>query len=188
MGHSLGGYVALFYAAALEEPASLVGIGAADLKTGSTKDEHERSRQATARPQPFHRGVDEVAARLKAAMPDSSVSKDRLRQLAETGVYEEGPAFRFKYDRQVLDFEPVDPGAFADKVSVPVLILNGENSSVMNARQGRELSKSLPQAKRHEIAGAGHFVYLDQPAEFVEAVNGFLGKFLLKSPQNKCFN
>lgn len=180
VGHSLGGYVALFYAAALEEPSALAGIVAADVKTGSTEEEHDKSRQAAARPQPFFRGVDEVSARLKAAMPDSQVSEDRLRQLAETGVNEDGPALRLKYDRQVLDFEPVDPYAFAGKVGVPVLVLNGENSPVMNAKQGRELTKALPHGKRHEIAGAGHFVYLDHPAEFAQAVNEFLGKLAAK--------
>ena len=180
VGHSLGGYVALFFAAGLEEPSALAGIVAADLKTSSTEEEHDKSRQAAARPQPFFKGVDEVATRLKAAMPDSSVSEDRLRQLAESGVNEEGPALRLKYDRQVLDFEPVDPYAFSGKVGVPVLVLNGENSTVMNAKQGRELTKALPQAKRHEIAGAGHFVYLDRPAEFTGAVSDFLGKLVSK--------
>lgn len=179
-GHSLGGYVALFYAAELEDTSTLAGIVAADIKTASTEEEHEVGRNAAARPQRFFPGVDEVAARLKAAMPGSSVSEDRLRQLAETSVNEEGPALRLKYDRQVLDFEPVDPYAFAEKVSVPVLILNGENSSVMNAKQGRELTKALPYGKRHEIAEAGHFVYLDRPAEFAQAVNDFLGKLVAK--------
>jgi pimeloyl-ACP methyl ester carboxylesterase len=176
VGHSLGGYVALFYAAALPEPSALAGIVAADVKTASTEEEHDRSRQAAARPQPFFKGVDEVAARLKAAMPDSSLSEERLRQLAETSVNEEGPALRLKYDRQVLDFEPVDPYSFAEKVGVPVLILNGENSTVMNTKQGRDLTRALPQAKRHEIAEAGHFLYLDRPAEFAGAVSDFLSK------------
>lgn len=176
VGHSLGGYVALFYASQLEETGGLAGIVACDVKTSSTEEEHLIGRKAGAKPQPFFSTLAEVAARLRATMPDSSVSQERLLELAQEGVFEEGPAFRLKYDRQVLDFELVNPYSFAAQVPVPTLVINGANSGIMNAKQARELAKALPQSRRVEIPEAGHFVYLDQPAEFAGAVNGFLEK------------
>jgi pimeloyl-ACP methyl ester carboxylesterase len=178
VGHSLGGYVALYFATNLSDTSGLVGVVACDIKTASTEEEHLIGRKAGAKPQPFIHSLPEVAARLRAAMPDSTVSDDRLLQLAATGVFEETNAFRLKYDRAVLDFVPVNPYDFAGQVTVPTLVINGANSAVMSAKEARQLVKALPQAKRLEIAAAGHFVYLDQPAEFSEAVNNFLEKYL----------
>ncbi len=176
VGHSLGGYVALFYASQLEEPLMLAGVVACDVKTSSAEEEHLIGRKAGAKPQPFFHDLAGVTARLRATMPDSSVSDERLLELAQEGVFQEGPAFRLKYDRQVLDFEPVDPYSFAAQVTIPTLVINGANSEIMNAKQARELVNALPQAKRVEIPEAGHFVYLDRPAEFAEAVKSFLDK------------
>lgn len=175
VGHSLGGYVALQYAADPAAPIAPTALVAADVKTSSTPEELAGAARAAAKPQPVFASLDELTAKLRATMPDSTVPDATLRHLASTGaVRHPDGTWSFAYDRAALAIKPVDPFAFAGAVSTPTLVLHGDRSPVMRAEDAARLAAALPAGRAETIAGAGHHPFLDQPAAFVAAVRAFL--------------
>jgi proline iminopeptidase len=63
-------------------------------------------------------------------------------------------------------------GAFR-KVAVPVLVIHGQDD-LQSAAWSRAFAEPFPRHRMVEIAGAGHFVFADQPAQFAAAVKEFL--------------
>jgi esterase len=173
VGHSLGGYVALLYAS--RNPAGLSKIVACDVKSNSTPAEHEGGKRAGAKPQPAFNSIEEVAARLKATMPDGSASEVTLLNIARYGsVQNADGTYSLKYDRKLLDFEPIEPFKFVNLVEKATLVVNGERSPIMNREQARALAQAMPNAKAVEVANAGHHIFLDNPAEFVKVLKGYI--------------
>jgi proline iminopeptidase len=63
-------------------------------------------------------------------------------------------------------------GAFR-KIAAPVLVIHGRDD-LQPAAASRHFAELFPNHRMVEIAGAGHFVFADQPAEFAAAVQEFL--------------
>ncbi|MGW0698477.1 alpha/beta fold hydrolase [Streptomyces sp. NPDC002867] len=59
-------------------------------------------------------------------------------------------------------------------VDVPVLVCWGEDDAWIPATRGKELADRIPGARLQPIAGAGHLVQEDAPAELTAALLGFL--------------
>lgn len=175
VGHSLGGFVALMYAADPTAPLAPHAVVAADVKTGSTPEELAGAARAAAKPQPVFASLDELAARLRATMPDSRAADETLRRLAEAGARRQADGgWSFAYDRAALAIEPVDPFAFAAAVQAPTLVLHGDRSPVMGAADAARLAAALPAGRAVAIADAGHHPFLDQPEAFIAAMRPFL--------------
>ncbi|MEP6887875.1 MAG: alpha/beta hydrolase [Nitrospirales bacterium] len=60
------------------------------------------------------------------------------------------------------------------KVSVPTLILWGEDDAFQLVRYGERLAWDLPQARLHRIPEARHFVMADQPDTVLRLLTEFL--------------
>lgn len=175
LGHSLGGYVALRYAATPDVPLAPAAVIAADVKTGASADELAGAARAAAKPQPAFASLAELQARLRATMPDCTADAAVLDDLAAQGARANPDgSWSFGYDRRALAIEPVDPFAFAGGVRAPVLVVHGARSPVMNAEAAAALAAAVPGGKVVTIADAGHHPFLDAPDAFVAAVRGFL--------------
>ena len=59
------------------------------------------------------------------------------------------------------------------KVAVPVLVIHGKDD-LQPANSSRHFAELFPNHRMVEVAGAGHFVFADQPAAFAAAVTEFL--------------
>ncbi|MFF8844126.1 alpha/beta fold hydrolase [Streptomyces sp. NPDC015127] len=59
-------------------------------------------------------------------------------------------------------------------VDMPVLVCWGEDDTWIPATRGKDLADRIPGARLHPIAGAGHLVQEDAPAELTSALLGFL--------------
>jgi pimeloyl-ACP methyl ester carboxylesterase len=57
---------------------------------------------------------------------------------------------------------------------LPLLIVWGERDPIIPVGHGRRAHAAVPGSEMLEIAGAGHFPQLDDPAGFVTAVNRFI--------------
>ncbi|PSG97977.1 alpha/beta hydrolase [Thermoplasmatales archaeon SW_10_69_26] len=60
------------------------------------------------------------------------------------------------------------------QITVPTLVLHGEDDLGFVERQAEHLAAHLPDVLLEEIAAAGHAAHLDQPAAFNAAVRGFV--------------
>jgi len=64
---------------------------------------------------------------------------------------------------------------FLHRVRVPTLFVWGEHDGIVTPDYGRAYSRLVPGADFATIGGAGHYPHLEQPAEFMTLVRGFLG-------------
>ena len=60
------------------------------------------------------------------------------------------------------------------RISVPTLMIWGENDDVMSVEYGRTYAGMIPGACFKLVAGAGHYPHVERPAEFVAAIQEFL--------------
>lgn len=59
-------------------------------------------------------------------------------------------------------------------LSMPVLIVHGTQDSIVPIGQARALTKQIPHATLREVAGANHILPLNNRAEVIRAVEGFV--------------
>jgi pimeloyl-ACP methyl ester carboxylesterase len=74
----------------------------------------------------------------------------------------------------VLASHPLDLDGRLDEVSVPVLVITGENDRIVPARNSERLASELPTAGLVVIPNCGHVPHEECPHLFVAAVNEFL--------------
>jgi pimeloyl-ACP methyl ester carboxylesterase len=67
-----------------------------------------------------------------------------------------------------------DVRADAKHVTIPSLLIYGTQDTATPLRYGELLQAALPHAKLETIAGAGHFVYLDEPVQVLDLIEEFL--------------
>jgi pimeloyl-ACP methyl ester carboxylesterase len=58
---------------------------------------------------------------------------------------------------------------------LPVLVVSGEDDRIIPAAQARALAETIPGARLHVMAGAGHLPPVERPAETTEILREFLG-------------
>jgi pimeloyl-ACP methyl ester carboxylesterase len=63
---------------------------------------------------------------------------------------------------------------FFAKIKVPTLLVKGETSARIAPEIYADVKAVAPHVELVEIAGSDHHVTLDNPAAFIDAVNGFL--------------
>ncbi len=181
IGHSMGGMNAMTFAA--EHPDRLRALILIDVGPGVNVDGVSQVRQFVAGPYeldsldawvdmthqyyPF-RSKEGIRKRLAVSLretPDGKMAKmfdERFREAdfrgvadARTGIWETAIA-----------------------LTVPTLLLHGENSPVLKREQAVEFAEKAPVVKLVTIPEAGHSVAGDQPEAFVEAVREFLSDVL----------
>ncbi|MCY4617318.1 MAG: alpha/beta hydrolase [Chloroflexi bacterium] len=181
IGHSMGGMNAMTFAA--EHPDQLRALILIDVGPGVNVDGVSQVRQFVAGPYeldsldawvdmthqyyPF-RSKEGIRKRLAVSLretPDGKMAKmfdERFREAdfrgvadARTGIWETAMA-----------------------LTVPTLLLHGENSPVLKREQAEEFAEKVPVVKLVTIPEAGHSVAGDQPEAFVEAVRDFLNDVL----------
>jgi pimeloyl-ACP methyl ester carboxylesterase len=60
------------------------------------------------------------------------------------------------------------------RVSLPVLVLRGEEDGVAPTEYGRLYAEALPNARFHTIAKAGHLPHVEQPGLSADAIMAFI--------------
>jgi pimeloyl-ACP methyl ester carboxylesterase len=129
--------------------------------------------------QKAYAGVDEAAARL--SVHDPLLRPELARELAERGTCPaEGGGVRFKHDPLHMTIGPMPfrlsyAAEFWDRITCPVLIVEGEQSSFRAAghHAGRR-ERYFPSAEHALLPGAGHMMQRHQPAALAELLGAFL--------------
>lgn len=186
IGHSLGGSVALHYAATYPERVNKVvaieGLGPPPWLVAE-RSARERMRdwiaemQALARRHPRrYASLEEAMARMREANPH--LTEEQARHLTVHGCYRaEDGTYLWKFDNYVRATSPYlegmrDARAMWSEIRCPVLLVRGEESWASDpAKDGR--AAAFRNATVVNIPKAGHWVHHDQLDEFLRVVRKF---------------
>lgn len=90
-------------------------------------------------------------------------------------------SFDWRFSKSAI-LESVDLGRAKDrwdqirKLTMPTLIIRGENSEEFPKLVFDKIGTINPKIKQVEIPGSGHWVHFDKPDEFIKVVNDFLAR------------
>ena len=186
IGHSLGGNIALRYAALYPEQVRRVvaieGLSHSPSLTSRQKPIETRLREwiaAQREPKPARRyaSLEEATARLAAEHP--RLPADFAAHLTAQGVrrHDDG-TFSFKFDPALRQFPPVEMTAeeaarLWSLIKAPTLLVYGAQSWASNpVADGR--ARHFRNAEVVTLEGAGHWAHHDRREGFLEVAKGFL--------------
>ena len=161
LNHSLGGAVALQYAAEFPDALSgliLCGTGYG-MAVGAAIEETRQIADGTAR----------------RAFQREAYGPDATPEIMQRGFMEElktDPRTRLGNLIALDAWRGVDLA----RIDVPVLVVCGSADFPVVREAALRLERELPKARRVEIAGAGHMLPIEKPDQLAEAVLGFLAE------------
>ena len=174
LGHSMGGKTAMM--AALIEPSAIGALIVADIAPisyGRSHDPYVEAMQSVDLATVKRRGEADEA--LRAAVPEAGLRGFLLHNL----VFEdEGPRWRLNLeaiDRNLEALSDFPDPSTGGVYSGPSMFIAGANSNYIQPDHHATIRRLFPEASILLIAGAGHWLHAEKPAEFLELVTGFLG-------------
>jgi pimeloyl-ACP methyl ester carboxylesterase len=198
LAHSAAATLGVLYAAAHPERiAALILVTPALPVLGIDGDEAEtRAVLARRSGEPWYRGA--LAAMEKAAAGDRSPEVSvaitpfyygrwdaAARRHSTAGISARNRAARDGYWAGVT-FDPPATRAAIAKLTAPVLLHAGEADAFPTVTEVRQAAALFPGASVTVQPGAGHFPWVDDPAEFATAVGSFLGESRLSVRDKGC--
>ena len=174
-GLSMGGYVC--FAAWRLFPKRISGLILIDTRETADSDDTRRGRYesiANVKQKGVSAVVDAMLPKmLSPAAYHSTVSGVKRIMSASTA---EGisAALRGMAERE-------DASDLLPKISVPSLVIVGENDTITTPADAKRMASRLPDAKLVIIPGAAHLSNVERPAEFNAAVIEFLKRFNVSS-------
>jgi len=169
-GHSMGGHVAVDHAARHPAVRALVAI---DVARGGSSRSRRAARLALALRRTY-RTREEAIERFRF-MPEAAHASDALRRdiAAQSVQCEPGGRWGYKFDARWFGLPP-RPKPVLTNVLCPTLIVRGEESRLLSHEGALAFASELPDARIHEVAGAGHHVQIDRPEAFCAVLHEFL--------------
>jgi esterase len=114
-----------------------------------------------------------VVERLRTRQPMSS--EEVLQHSATHMTKPANGGLAWKRDRDlVLKYERPDAWEHLSRIAVPTLIVRGAESNLLIADVAIRMQQQIPGSRLVEVAGGGHWVYLEQPEAFLEVITEFL--------------
>jgi len=109
---------------------------------------------------------------LKLAWHDPSRITDEIREGYRLPLRAEN------WDRALWELtvarRPLDLGERLDELTVPVLVVSGDDDRIVPTEESRRLAEEITGADFALITDAGHVPHEEQPAAFLEAIGTFL--------------
>lgn len=173
LGHSMGGKVALRFAALF--PERLERLIVADITHRASRPVYAEAVRALARldVKSITR-LKEAEERLRPAIPDPAV---RLFLLKNLDHLEDG-SYRWKVNlgaiRRTIDI--ICGPVAVRKTLAPCLFIRGGRSGYIRDADWPEIRRLFPQAELATIPHAGHWVHVDDPKAFLQVVNVFMAR------------
>jgi len=182
VGHSLGGTVALLFAAARPEAVASVTL-IESLGPGGGPPEHalERLRAFVSElgKSPRKRAYSNVEdAALKLRENNPGLSEAAALHLARTGTSQTGAGLLFAFDpalrkRSGMVYDEAQWLAVLGAVRAPCQAIRGTKGYPVNEEQARTRLKALRDPEVIPVDG-GHHAHMDRPAEVARAIQAFV--------------
>jgi pimeloyl-ACP methyl ester carboxylesterase len=170
LGHSLGAHVALGHAATGAPTRALVLL---DPSRGASATRRRATRLALSL-RPTYSSRAEAVRRFQFLPAPAAVDESLRAAIAEHSVREEVDGrWGFQFDPRWFGVPDRDRPLLG-AVRAPTLVLRGAESPLLTAAGAHELVRGLPDARLVEIAGAGHHLQLERPAECLAEILPFL--------------
>ncbi|MBQ1001499.1 alpha/beta fold hydrolase [Streptomyces sp. RK62] len=175
VAHDIGGAVALrahllhgarYRALALVDPVALAPWGSPFFRLV-----REHAAVFEQLPPPLHGAL--VRAYVSSASAPG-LRPDVLERLVEPWVDLSGQAAFYRQIAQADQRHTDEIQRRYGDIAIPVLVCWGEEDTWIPVAKGRELAALVPGARFEPLAGAGHLVQEDAPAELVAALLGFI--------------
>jgi 3-oxoadipate enol-lactonase len=170
-GCSMGGYAALALYAT--RPDLFEGLVIANSRAGADSPEARANRR-------------NMLALVDREGP-SGVAREMMPKLIGKTSKESNPSVEATIRRLIKQQSPVairgaihrmmhrpDSTPMLAQVSVPTLVITGEEDEMIPVDESRRMATAIPGAKLVVIPGAGHLANMEQPDAFNNALNAFL--------------
>jgi len=177
LGHSMGGRIAIQYAAAHAgrlERLIVVDIGP-DIALAGLQRVREMMSKSPERIESEEWAVEYI----RRGNPLQDV--DLLRQRVHHGLKRlPDGELTWKYAKGLRDMmragvrDSVDLWEPLGRIPCPTLVVRGAESDILSSEVAKKMAERLPDGRLVEIAGAGHTVPADRPDDFVRHVRAFL--------------
>lgn len=176
VGHSMGGLVSLIYAAT--HPGRVKALVIVDSTLRSAPERVAVLHEVGGREGSSYASNDEFIARFKVRPEGTQAAPEIIRYLAERGARQGADGrWRHKFDRNVYSKrELIDIPPYWDRITVPTLVVKGGFSDRITPEIYDEIRARAPHVALAEVPGSEHHVTLDNPADFVRAVQAFLSR------------
>ncbi|MBI3301398.1 MAG: alpha/beta fold hydrolase [Deltaproteobacteria bacterium] len=173
VGLSMGGMIIQdFYARYPDQVATLVLV---DTSPGfGTAPEEVKKDFLARRLEPLERGLkpaDFAPSLVEVLVAPGAAPPVREQLRASLAMLRPEP-----YKQALKAIVTTDFRAVLPKISVPVLVIVGEEDQVTTPATAEYLAKNIPSAEKVVIAKAGHLTNLEQPEAFNSALRTFLSK------------
>jgi len=180
LGHSMGGLVAMAYAAT--NPGAVERLVIVDIGPEVGREGAESVRRQTVEAPEEFDTLEDVYAFLRASDPEPP--DDMLRYRAKHGARQlENGRWGWKYDRALRspsgESRLPDPEllwAALASIPCPTLVVRGERSQVLDAAVAERMERTLPRGRRVEVENAGHRITLDNLDGLEREVRAFLAE------------
>lgn len=120
----------------------------------------------------------QIEAMLPWLCSNNFLSKDQNREtFIALNEKNHRPVFPIGIEKQLEAIAAFNPFKWYQKISLPTLILCGEEDLLCPLKDSQTLAKEIPGAKLHVFLKQGHLTPIEEPHEFCQAVIPFLKKF-----------
>jgi pimeloyl-ACP methyl ester carboxylesterase len=176
IGHSMGGMVALVYAAM--HPERVAQLVVVDTTLRMPEERLAAMREVGNRQGRNHATREEFVARFRLRPAGTTAAPEIMRHVAQnSGRETDDGSWRHKFDRNVYAMRPsLDGIPYWSRIAVPALLVKGARSERITPQVFAEVRARCPHVELAEVSHSDHHVTLDNPAGFVQAVRAFLAK------------
>ncbi|HXG05499.1 MAG TPA: alpha/beta hydrolase [Candidatus Binatia bacterium] len=174
-GHSMGGHVAMAFAA--WHPERVRALVVIDARPSIPEERLRRMQERARRPPRRHASREDAVAAFRLLPPETRADPALLAHLAEQGVAPRDGGWAYRFDPDTARVRrPADGWRLLDRIPAPALVVRGEWSPILPRDLAAEMVAKMPRARLVEIPGTYHHLVLDDPAAFVRALDQFLGE------------
>ena len=174
VGHSMGGMVAMVYAATY--PGRMGKLVVVDTSVNLSDERISAMREVGNRGGASYATREEIVGRYRLRPGNSLAGPEVVRHIAEHSVrqFPDG-GWRYKFDRNVYAVrEKIDGLPFWERIKVPALLVKAQRSPRISPQVYAEVKAICPQVELAEVPDSDHHVTLDNPAGFTQPVKAFL--------------
>lgn len=173
VGHSLGSFVALRYA--VDHPADLSALVLVDGRATFGAAGSRYLRLLGMFSAAAYETPEEVVESFRPLPRETIAAPEVLAHVARHGVREVNGRWTTKFDRASLaGHQAFDLRDRLADLDLPVLLVRGEQSTVVSAASARKLVAACRRGRLVEVAGCHHHVLIDRPDLLGQEIRAFL--------------